>query len=102
MKIEKLKKKLSHNDHNRSSAVSGKTTLAKSLFRNKPYVNLEAPDVRLKAELDPRGFLDQFKDGAVLDEIQRAPWLLSYIQSSLLMKRYKWVVRFNGQSSTRA
>jgi len=59
---------------------SGKTTLAKHLFPDKPYINLEAPDVRLKAEMDPRGFLGQFKNGAVLDEIQRAPWLLSYIQ----------------------
>jgi len=59
---------------------SGKTTLAKALFPDKPYVNLEAPDTREKAQLDPRAFLNQFHTGAILDEIQRAPWLLSYIQ----------------------
>lgn len=60
---------------------SGKTTLAKNLFPDRPYVNFEAPDMRVRAELDPRAFISQFKDGgAVLDEIQRVPWLLSYIQ----------------------
>lgn len=60
---------------------SGKTTLVKALFKYKPYVNLEAPDIRRLAILDPRAFLRQFPDGAVLDEIQRAPDLLSYIQT---------------------
>ncbi len=60
---------------------SGKTTLVKELFRNKPYANLEAPDVRQLAIVDPRAFLNQFPEGAVLDEIQRAPELLSYIQT---------------------
>src|SRR2546425_12374998 len=60
---------------------SGKTTLVKHAFPQKPYVNLEAPDVRLLATTDPRSFLDRFPDGAILDEIQRAPELLSYIQT---------------------
>jgi hypothetical protein len=60
---------------------SGKTTLAKACFPEKPYVNLEEPDQRRLAIEDPRGFLSQFPDGAVLDEIQRAPELPSYIQS---------------------
>lgn len=59
---------------------SGKTTLAKMVFPKKPYVSLEEPDIRLAAEADPRGFLRQFPDGAVLDEIQRLPQLLSYLQ----------------------
>lgn len=59
---------------------SGKTTLAKMTFPHKPYVSLEDPDIRLAAEADPRGFLRQFPDGAVLDEIQRLPQLLSYVQ----------------------
>jgi predicted AAA+ superfamily ATPase len=59
---------------------SGKTTLAKSLFQEKPYVNLESPDVRCLALEDPRGFLGKYPDGVILDEIQRAPELPSYIQ----------------------
>ena len=59
---------------------SGKTTLCRALFGDRPYVSLEAPDVRAFAEGDPRGFLAQFPEGAVLDEIQRVPDLLSYLQ----------------------
>jgi uncharacterized protein len=60
---------------------SGKTTLAKSLFPNKPYVSLEDPDVRLYAKEDPRGLLNDYADGAIFDEIQRAPDLPSYLQA---------------------
>lgn len=59
---------------------SGKTTLCRDAFHNKPYVNLESPDVREFARSDPRGFLASYRDGAILDEIQRAPQLLSYLQ----------------------
>lgn len=59
---------------------SGKTTLCRMVFDKKPYANLESPDVRQFAEDDPRGFLAQYPDGAILDEIQRAPDLVSYIQ----------------------
>lgn len=59
---------------------SGKTTLARRLFAKKPYVNLEAPDVRRFAQEDPRAFLANYEGGAVFDEIQRAPELLSYLQ----------------------
>jgi predicted AAA+ superfamily ATPase len=59
---------------------SGKTTLAKSLFTDKPYVSLENPDIRRFATDDPRGFLRQYAQGAILDEIQRTPELPSYIQ----------------------
>ena len=51
---------------------SGKTTLARSLFADKPYLSLEDPDTRRYAADDPRGFLAQYTQGAVLDEIQRA------------------------------
>lgn len=64
-----------------STRQSGKTTLAKNCFPKKPYVNLEEPDTRALAEFDPRGFLEKFPEGAILDEIQRLPVLLSYIQS---------------------
>jgi hypothetical protein len=60
---------------------SGKTTLVKTAFPHKRYVSLETPDEREYAETDPRGFLKQLSGGAIIDEIQRAPQLLSYIQT---------------------
>ena len=60
---------------------SGKTTLARMAFPNKAYVSLEDPDVRRFAIEDPRGFLASYRDGAIFDEIQRAPELPSYLQS---------------------
>jgi len=60
---------------------SGKTTLAKVIFPDKPYASLEDPDLRLAASEDPRSFLERFPDGAVLDEVQRCPHILSYLQS---------------------
>jgi predicted AAA+ superfamily ATPase len=60
---------------------SGKTTLARSIFGHKPYLSLEDPDNRRMALEDPRSFLDRLPDGGVLDEVQRAPELLSYLQS---------------------
>lgn len=59
---------------------SGKTTLAKMLFPDRPYCSLENPSVRERAERDPEGFLAAFPNGAILDEVQRLPTLLSYIQ----------------------
>lgn len=62
---------------------SGKTTLAKTIFSGKPYASLEDPDVRLIAQEDPRAFLERFPDGAVLDEVQRCPDILSYLQTAV-------------------
>ena len=59
---------------------SGKTTLCKAVFPEHRYTTLESPDVRAFAVEDPRGFLAQFPAGAVIDEVQRAPDLLSYLQ----------------------
>ncbi|MEK7746932.1 MAG: AAA family ATPase, partial [Elusimicrobiota bacterium] len=59
---------------------SGKTTLCRGAFPRKAYVNLENPDTRRLATEDPRGFLANIPDGAILDEIQRAPQLASYLQ----------------------
>ena len=59
---------------------SGKTTLCRETFPDLAYVNLEAPDQREFAESDPRGFLARLGEGAILDEIQRVPDLLSYLQ----------------------
>ncbi len=59
---------------------SGKTTLCRHAFPDKTYINLEAPDTRRFAQEDPRGFLATIPAGAILDEIQRAPEIPSYIQ----------------------
>ncbi|MFM7260482.1 MAG: DUF4143 domain-containing protein [bacterium] len=60
---------------------SGKSSLVRSLFPKHKLVVMESPDVLRAAMQDPRGFLDSFasSDGAVLDEIQRAPELMSYL-----------------------
>jgi len=59
---------------------SGKTTLVRVAFPRHRYVSLEDPDTRAFATDDPRGFLDQFRGSVILDEVQRAPDLFSYIQ----------------------
>ena len=59
---------------------SGKTTLCRTAFPHLDYVNLEAPDQREFADTDPRGFLSRLGEGVILDEIQRVPKLLSYLQ----------------------
>ena len=59
---------------------SGKTTLAKEVFADKVYVSLENPDELAFAERDPRAFLGRFASGAILDEVQRCPQLLSWLQ----------------------
>jgi uncharacterized protein len=59
---------------------SGKTTLAKSVFADMPYVTLEDPSERAFALEDPKGFLQRFRGGAIFDEAQRWPDLFSYLQ----------------------
>jgi len=59
---------------------SGKTTLCRMVFPEKAYVSLENPTHRGFAESDPHGFFATYPDGAVIDEVQRVPDLLSYIQ----------------------
>lgn len=59
---------------------SGKTTLCRETFPHLKYVNLEDPNRREFAQSDPLSFLSQLEGGAILDEIQRVPELLSYLQ----------------------
>jgi hypothetical protein len=59
---------------------SGKTTLAQTCFPKKQYVNLEDPGQFSAASYDPNGFINKLKDGAIIDEVQRVPNLLSSIQ----------------------
>lgn len=62
---------------------SGKTTLVRQCFPDKPYVSLENPDERMLADSDPRAFLGRFPQGAIFDEIQRVPKLFNYLQEIL-------------------
>ena len=64
---------------------SGKTTLARTAMPRHAYVSLEDPDVRQRVAGDPRGFLAAHATGAgvILDEAQRAPELLSYLQTAV-------------------
>lgn len=68
---------------------SGKTTLAKRCFPKFSYVSLEDLHEREQAIMDPKGFLGRFKgaSGVILDEVQRAPDLLSYIQTEVDAER---------------
>lgn len=59
---------------------SGKTTLVRSLFADKPYVSLENPAELDFAREDPQGFLARFQQGAIFDEAQRWPGLFSWLQ----------------------
>jgi predicted AAA+ superfamily ATPase len=62
---------------------SGKTTLCQMTYPEKPYVSLEALDIRDFVQNDPRGFLAQYAGGAVIDEVQHVPELLTYLQSDI-------------------
>jgi len=49
-------------------------------FPSYAYCNLEHPENRMLAEEDPKSFFTQFPSPVIIDEIQRVPELLSYIQ----------------------
>lgn len=59
---------------------AGKTSLARQVFPDKPYYSIENPDVRQQISTDPRAFFTSNPDGAIIDEFQRYPEILSYIQ----------------------
>lgn len=66
---------------------SGKTTLARMLFKNKPYVSLENPKIQAMAEENIEQFLKQYPGGAILDEVQRLPDIFRYLQELLDSKK---------------
>jgi uncharacterized protein len=66
---------------------SGKTTLARHALPEYAYVSLEDPDVRERVAADPRGFLAAFRQGVILDEAQRVPGLMSYVQTAVDAER---------------
>ncbi|MDF3054801.1 MAG: putative ATPase [Gammaproteobacteria bacterium] len=62
---------------------AGKTTLAKLTFPDYTYISLEDLDNRHYAETDPRAFLAQYDEKIIIDEVQNAPSLFSYIQTKI-------------------
>ena len=70
---------------------SGKTTLCRQAFPHLPYANLEDAHTRQFAQTDPRGFLAQFPGGAILDEVQRLPDILSSVQVQVDEWRFKQI-----------
>lgn len=79
---EKTREILPGRGRDRSETI-WKTTLTQIVFSDKPYVSLEDLDTREFATHDPRGFLNRYPDGAILDEVQHCPDLFSYLQSRL-------------------
>ncbi len=78
---------------------SGKTTLCRAVFSQKPYISLENPDTLEFATADPRGFLSQYKNGAILDEVQRAPHIFSYLQQVLDETKKKGLFILTGSNN---
>jgi hypothetical protein len=78
---------------------SGKTTLCRSVFPAKPYLNFESLENQEFAEKDPKGLLEKYPDGAVFDEIQRCPQLLSYIQVRLEEHKKKGMYILTGSQN---
>lgn len=74
---------------------SGKTTLLRKLFKDAEYVLLEDLDIIARAKADPRGFVEQYKNQVIIDEIQNVPELFSYIRTLIDAdpKKYgKWIL----------
>lgn len=77
---------------------SGKTTICQKTFPEKKYVSLEDIDYRDFAENDPRAFLSEYSGGVIIDEIQRVPTLLSYIQGIVDRNQQKGEFILTGSS----
>ncbi|MCM8812911.1 MAG: ATP-binding protein [Candidatus Omnitrophica bacterium] len=78
---------------------SGKTTLCRKIFPEKKYVLFEDPDTRAFALADPRRFLAQFPDGAIFDEVQKAPELISYLQGIVDAQKRKGMFILTGSEN---
>ncbi len=78
---------------------SGKTTLVRAAFPKYAYVSLENLDTREFAISDPRLFLSKYSAPVIFDEIQRAPSLLSYIQTIVDEKRREGMYILTGSNN---
>ncbi|MFH0909802.1 MAG: ATP-binding protein [bacterium] len=70
---------------------SGKTTLVHHLLGDSHrYLSLDEPDVRLRAQQDPRLFLEQHTPPLIIDEVQHVPELLPYIKARVDRQRDRY------------
>lgn len=77
---------------------SGKTTLAKHLFKDLPYFSFENPDLRSLVINDPRKFLSPLTKGAIFDEVQNVPDILSYLQEIVDNRKSKILFVITGSN----
>ena len=75
---------------------SGKTTLARTTYPGYNYCNLENPEIRQLAENDPNSFFKRFTQPLIIDEVQRVPHLLSFIQVLVDEKKEKGLFLLTG------
>ena len=68
---------------------SGKTTFARDQYKHLPYINLEELQNREMAKQDPKALLKKYPNGAIFDEIQKAPDLTSYLQTVVDKDNFK-------------
>lgn len=78
---------------------SGKTTLAKALCPNFDYYSLENPEHRRLSLEDPNGFIDSMKKDTIIDEVQRNPEILSFLQEIIDNKKDKRQFVLTGSNS---
>lgn len=78
---------------------SGKTTLTRSVFKDKTYVNLENPLVEAEAAQDVDAFLKQYGRGAILDEVQRLPAIFRHLQELLDNTRQRGLFILTGSNN---
>jgi len=78
---------------------SGKTTLSRKYFPNHVYFSLEDPDTRSRVMADPRGFVNQLPSSVIIDEVQRFPDLLSYLQGIIDEKTKPLSIVLTGSNS---
>jgi uncharacterized protein len=78
---------------------SGKTTLSKQAFSEKPYYSLENPDTRAIISSDPKAFFASNPNGAVIDEFQRYPEILSYVQGIVDERKQKGMFVLTGSNN---
>lgn len=66
---------------------AGKSTLLQHTLKNYKYVTLDDPLIRALANEDPELFLSTHPSPLIIDEIQYAPHLLSYLKMRIDAKR---------------
>lgn len=78
---------------------SGKTTLAQRLGTNFQYINLEDLSQKSLIEQDYKGFFSSLRSDVIIDEVQRLPELLSYLQVYTDQEDYKYRFILTGSNS---